>query len=266
VPPVPPSPPPYYSGGSETTAPDQSERACYDVALFPPAEQTLIIGYTRASDYIRGNYWLLSGKKKLSSLRIRRHEMVAPVFASNGDIFYAADGDFWHGRIVHKEWPMADGQSSISDSLDGYRYAPLATFETANTTPGEMGVTNVAVSAKMLYAQVRRWGGTGWGHIVRLAKPAPIKNTEDSVSPFSLQKFLPMYVKALQSVQILGDSARSPSYLCASEDGQRVFFVTRDNIGKDTYGRVRAWLVTDDNAPREISIHTNGRKRPRARL
>jgi hypothetical protein len=32
--------------------------------------------------------WLLSGKKKLSSLRIRRHtDMVAPVFASNGDIF-----------------------------------------------------------------------------------------------------------------------------------------------------------------------------------
>jgi hypothetical protein len=151
---------------------------------------------------------------------------------------------------------MPDGEKFISDSLDSYRYVPLATFETANSTPSEMAVTNVAVSAKMLYAQVRRRLGTGWGHIVRLSKPAPIKNTQGSASPFSLQKFLPMYVKALQSVQILGDSMCSPSYLCASEDGRRVFFVTRDNVYKDTYGRVRAWLATDDSSPHEISLHT----------
>jgi hypothetical protein len=64
----------------------------------------------------------------------------------------------------------------------------------------------------LLYAQVKRWGGTGYGHIVRLAKPAPIKNTKGSVSPFWLRKFYPMYVKALQSVQILGDSESGSAF------------------------------------------------------
>jgi hypothetical protein len=115
-----------------------------------------------------------------------------------------------------------------------------------------MGVMNVAASAKMLYAQVMRWGGTGWGHIVRLAKPASIRKDASKS-----REFLPTYVKALESVQILADSIRSPSYLCASKDGRRVFFVTRDNVDKDTYGRVRAWLVTDDSLPREISLHSD---------
>src|SRR6266496_6312099 len=110
VPPVPPSQQNVDSGGSETAAPDQPERAYYDVALFPPAKQTLIISYTQTSEYSRTwNYWLLSGKKKLSSLGIgilgirRQSEMVHPVFASNGDIFYAGEGDLWHGRIDHVE-------------------------------------------------------------------------------------------------------------------------------------------------------------------
>jgi hypothetical protein len=66
-----------------------------------------------------------------------------------------------------------------------------------------------------------------------------------------------MYVKALQSVQILGYSESGPSYLCASEDGRRVFFVARDLGSKDTVARVRAWLVTDDSSPREISLHSD---------
>ena len=34
---------------------------------------------------------------------------------------------------------MDGGETFISDSLEAYRYAPLATFETANTTPSENG-------------------------------------------------------------------------------------------------------------------------------
>ena len=71
-----------------------------------------------------------------------------------------------------------------------------------------------------------------------------------------------MYVKVLQSVQILGDSNRTPSYLCASEDGRRVFFVTRANDDKESTkghggqidSRIRAWLTTDDGSPHEISL------------
>jgi len=237
------------SRDAETGGSDQAERAYSDIAILPRAHRTLIISTTQ-------NYWLLSGKNELSPVRIRRHDMVAPVFAGNGDIFYAGDGDLWHGRIVHDEMSDADGTTFVTDSVEAYRYAPLAIFETANATTSETAVTNVAVSAKMLYAQVKRWGGTGWGHIVRLAKPPPIRTTVETVSPYPLQRVWPMYIKALQSVKILGDSSRSPSYLCSSEDGRRMFFVTRDTVEKDSYTKVRAWLTIDDGSPREIPIHS----------
>jgi hypothetical protein len=261
VPEIPAEPPSIQGDNAATSGQGPQarlERHYFDVAVCPPANQILIISYDQTPEYARTfHYWIGSGKTQLSHLRIRRHaDIAAPVFARNGEIFYAAEGDLWHGRIVHEEIPVADQAPAIYDSLDAYRYAPLGTFETANGTPSEIAVENVAVGAKMLYVQLKRWGGTGWGHIVKLMKP-PQLGKREFVSPFSLPNVVAMYIRALQSLQILGDSMARPCYLCASEDGRRVFFVTRDNVQrKSTYTRVRAWLVTDDGSPHEVLLHS----------
>ena len=51
-------------------------------------------------------------------------------------MFFAEDGDLWHGRIEVED---------NNYSLTAYRYAPLAALETAPSTPAETGVIATAV-------------------------------------------------------------------------------------------------------------------------
>jgi hypothetical protein len=82
--------------------------------------------------------FLLKNGRELVSVNVRRHPGIScPVFTSSGEMFFAEDGDLWHGRIE-----VEDNHYSLS----AYRYAPLAAPETAPTTPAETGVTDIAVA------------------------------------------------------------------------------------------------------------------------
>src|SRR5437870_6576056 len=48
-------------------------------------------------------------------------------------------------------------------ALSAYRYAPLATLETANTSPAEIGVVDIAVTRDTIYLHLYRMGGSGDG-------------------------------------------------------------------------------------------------------
>ncbi|PYI90839.1 MAG: hypothetical protein DME97_15895 [Verrucomicrobia bacterium] len=96
-------------------------------------------------------------------VRMRRHPYPSClVFAANGDLFFAAYGDLWHGEIQNDEGYF---------SLAAYRYAPLATLETANTTPAEIGVSDIGVAGDAIYVQLARMGGSGDGWLAQLARP-----------------------------------------------------------------------------------------------
>jgi hypothetical protein len=87
-----------------------------------------------------------------SPVRMRRHPYPSSlVFAANGELFFAASGDLWRGEI---RTDKINGQDSFS--VAAYRCAPLATLETQNTTPAEIGVVDIGVNRDTVYLQLSR--------------------------------------------------------------------------------------------------------------
>ena len=161
------------------------------------------------------------------SVRMRRHPYPsALVFARSGELFFAAYGDLWHGEI------QEDGEHFFS--LAAYRYAPLATLETENTSPAEIGVSDIGVAAKIIYVQLNRMGGSGDGCFAQLTRPRRKRDDYGMDLAYTPQERLPIYEQALHSVKIIGDDHRAGS-ICASPDETRVHYVLN---GKH-------WLVTN---------------------
>lgn len=173
------------------------------------------------------------------------------VFDDDGQLYFGARGDLWHGSIEWENDETEEYEQAMDSKLGGvnigalvgYRCAPLATHETHLGTPMEMGVQSVAVSDGMLYAHVLRMGGSGWGNVVRFRKPAPF--SEDSLG--DLKRRVEIYQQSLGTLEMLGENGRT-AMLCASRDGQRVFFKT------ETDGEVAFWLVENDETPRQIEL------------
>jgi len=156
-------------------------------------------------------------------------------FASDGTLFFGTRGDLWQGRVEpDQEMPRA--------VLEGIRCAPLATLETALGTPSQIGVQAVAVAGEKIYVHLRRLGGSGWGNIVRLNKPA-------AAGEDSLEARLKLYAAELSSVEVLAENG-SASYLCASRDGKRVFFTS----GTLESSELKYFLVEENGQPRELSV------------
>jgi len=89
-------------------------------------------------------------------VRMRRHPFPSClVFTASGELFFAAYGDLWYGEI---QTDTFDGEDHFS--VAAYRYAPLATLETENTTPSEIGVDDIGVSHELIYVQLSRMGGS----------------------------------------------------------------------------------------------------------
>jgi hypothetical protein len=174
-------------------------------------------------------------------------------FSSDGELFFGGDGDLWQGSIALDQ--AQDGSSEIHPELDAVRSAPLATLETANGTPTQMGVSTIAIAKEMLYVHLSRLGGTGWGIIVRLRKPE--KEGEVRANPNlpldqevenDLAQRLKLYGRETASVEILGRNG-SLSYLCASPDGNRVFFTTNTALTPPDREQVRekkVYLIEDN--------------------
>lgn len=151
-------------------------------------------------------------------------------FAANGELFFAAYGDLWCGEI---RTDQIDEQDDFS--IAAYRCAPLATLETENTTPAEIGVADIGVNRDAVYLQLSRMGGSGDGWFARLPRPIAKRDTEGEMEIFYQPKErLPIYLKALHSLEILGEDSRAGS-ICVSLDGTRVHYVLHD----------KHWLVTN---------------------
>jgi hypothetical protein len=164
-------------------------------------------------------------------VRMRRHPYPSCLaFAANGELFFAAYGDLWCGEI---QTDKVDEQNYFS--IAAYRYAPLATLETQNTTPAEIGVADIGVNRDTVYLQLSRMGGSGDGWFARLPRSSVKRDTEGEVEMFYQPKErLPIYLKALHSLEILGEDSRAGS-ICVSLDETRVHYVLHD----------KHWLVTN---------------------
>ena len=164
-------------------------------------------------------------------VRMRRHPYPSSlVFAANGELFFAAYGDLWCGEIQTEKVDEKD-----YFSIAAYRCAPLATLETQNTTPAEIGVADIGVARDTVYLQLSRMGGSGDGWFARLPTPSIKRDTEGEMEMFYQPKErLPIYLKALQSLEILGEDSRAGS-ICVSLDGTRVHYVLHD----------KHWLVVN---------------------
>ena len=164
-------------------------------------------------------------------VRMRRHPYPSSLsFAANGELFFAAYGDLWCGEI---QTDMFDGETHFS--VAAYRYAPLATPETQNTTPAEIGVSDIGVTRDTAYVQLSRMGGSGDGWFARLPKPKVKHNSDGEIEiGYDPKERLPIYQKALSSLQILGEDSRAGS-ICVSPDETRVHYVLHD----------KHWLVTN---------------------
>jgi hypothetical protein len=165
------------------------------------------------------------------SVRMRRHPYPSCLaFAANGELFFAAYGDLWCGEI---QIDKADDQDYFS--IAAYRCAPLATLETQNTTPAEIGVADIGVNRDTVYLQLSRMGGSGDGWFARLPRPSIKRDTEGEMDMFYQPKErLPIYLKALRSLEILGEDSRA-GFICVSLDGTRVHYVLHD----------KHWLVAN---------------------
>jgi hypothetical protein len=164
-------------------------------------------------------------------VRMRRHPYPSCLaFAANGELFFAAYGDLWCGEI---QTDKIDGQDYFS--IAAYRCAPLATLETQNATPAEIGVADIGVNRDTVYLQLSRMGGSGDGWFARLPRPSVKRDPEGEMEMFYQPKErLPIYLKALHSLEILGDDSHAGS-ICVSLDGTRVHYVLHD----------KHWLVTN---------------------
>ena len=85
-----------------------------------------------------------------------------------GELFFAAYGDLWYGEI---QTDTFDGEDHFS--VAAYRYAPLATLETENATPSEIGVDDIGVSRELIYVQLSRDGRLGRWVVRSLVETSP---------------------------------------------------------------------------------------------
>lgn len=164
-------------------------------------------------------------------VRMRRHPFPSSlVFAGDGELFFAAYGDLWCGEI---QTDKVDEQDYFS--IAAYRCAPLATLETQNTTPAEIGVADIGVTRDVAYVQLSRMGGSGDGWFAKLPRPKVKRDAEGEIEiPYEPKERLPIYEKALHSLEILGEDSRA-GYICVSSDETRVHYVLHD----------KHWLVTN---------------------
>src|ERR1043165_7178075 len=102
------------------------------------------VAYDTANDIILLNsreklYILPKGQDQFSEVVTRRVPGLEGIsFTPNGTIVFGYEGDLWHAKVVGEEDEI-EGKKTTRYSLFGYRYAPLATLETANSTPSQEG-------------------------------------------------------------------------------------------------------------------------------
>jgi hypothetical protein len=199
-------------------------------------------------------FFLKKGATKPEVVRSRRVRYVnAPVFDRSGQLFFSTDGDIWKGNVE-----LADGYPSLS----GERIAPVATRETVNGTPGQMGALELAVAGDKIFSCVRRMGGSGWGRVVSLKRPveSSANDTEKSSAvegnPSSqLEQVTATYLTELSSLHSYGENGGLPGFLCATSDEKKVFFTTKRAKSENSELPSRDfWLIENNAEAKRIEI------------
>ena len=197
-------------------------------------------------------YYLKKGSHIPVELEWRRIRFLeGPVFDSRGDLFFATEGDVWHGHI--------DARMSNRPILTAYRLAPLATRETYNGTPAQMGARDIAVAGNTIYTHVRRMGGSGWGTLVSIQQITTVaRSDKNEAYPIpavwldnkNFAECIALYQSALRSIKYYGENDRT-SYLCASQDGKRAFFATEESKQDAIW---HYWIGDDTGLAKEIEL------------
>jgi hypothetical protein len=208
----------------------------YDLACDPITGQ-IFFGSTIGLGYLEGDNY------KFHPVISRRVDQYTGLTRLQRDCFiFSVSGDAWLGRIDNE--PLDGGK--VYTTLLAYRFAPLATLETGNYTPGVQGAAEFAVTEQWLYVHARRMGGSGDGVILRMQKPDP-NTLDDTDVLFDVKKRSLAIAKDLLSVEMVGKNGYSAS-LCSSPDGTTVFYRIEEDNGDFTN-----WLATDAQQPRKIS-------------
>lgn len=237
---------------------DGEKKKCARVCEAPPGARFEDIAYDPKGGHIllkgwRGEEpaaWIVpKGESYLLDVFCRRASQLAGLtYDESGRLFFGEHGDLWSGSIEYDSPAVLTKKPNPDDgrpaTLVGYRIAPLATLETYIGTPMQIGVSTVAIAGNTIYAHLHRMGGSGWGNIVRLKKPAAPKETDEA--PSDLKERLQLYASEASSVEVLGENG-TIAYLCASHDGKRVFYQTADDAGH------RFCIVENSAKPKPLS-------------
>jgi hypothetical protein len=189
------------------------------VASDPKRESTLLMTHTREARL----FVLAKDASELQPVWIRRHDVTGfPVFDSDGQLFFGYWGEIWCGSIER------DPEFRERPFLAAYSYAPIASLETSNGTPGESGVYEIAPARDFLYVQTHRIGGSGWAALVKVPRPRPKRGKYgDFDVHFDIKERLAIYANALRNAEVV--HSWYTDCLCASPDGTRVYFEDRTN-------------------------------------
>jgi hypothetical protein len=232
-----------------------------EVAYDPKSKALLLSCFSKSHNSDGWSLFLLkSGVKtpaRVFNRRLRYLETL--IFDRDGNVFFTSEGDIWKGWI---DW------SEQFPSLTAFRFAPLATRESQNTSPAQMGALELALNGDRIYACIRRMGGTGDGKTVSLQLPVVPpprevnkENAKEKEMPFELEEFITMYKAALSSLRIYGDNAGVSGFLCSSPDEQGVFFSTIREEGIGTQLNAREfWLSVNGGDPKRIEFDISDAK------
>ena len=185
------------------------------VAFDPKIHGTFV-----TTDDPEGPLFMFRKENEWIPVRMRRHPYPSClVFTASGELFFAAYGDLWYGEI---QTDTFDGEDHFS--VAAYRYAPVATLETENTTPAEIGVDDIGVSRDLVYVQLSRMGGSGDGWFACLRRPANKSASEESLDVlYKPSERVPVYQKSLSSLKILGEDSHA-GQIAVSPDERRVYY------------------------------------------
>lgn len=150
------------------------------------------------------SWWVFSGDTKVPDKLFNRRAAGAsdPVFDSDGNLYFTVAGDLWKGSLE-----VGDSEE-VPFTLIGERIWPLAIRETEGGNSSGSSAKQIAPIGKWIVLELSRYGGSGWGNIIRV----PNVNAYDN--------HLPLKWDVLEDCDLGSDAA-------VSADGKSAFTYVR---------------------------------------
>lgn len=147
------------------TAPEGS--ALIDIAYDP--KHARLVALVVADDG-ELQWWVVTeaGEEGRNVFNRRADGAARPVFDAAGLVYFTCGGDVWKGTIEANE----PGEEPAY-FLEARRLWPIAHLETSDGTPGGLAAREIVPLAAHLVLELSRYGGSGWGDIIRLPNEDP---------------------------------------------------------------------------------------------